>query len=229
MVRKCALEVAKIALLEVAQAGVITAPAAEAMASAASMLARKRKLSNEDLTLSASCIDLTNRKFTIRSGGSKAASTESQCSSPNLDHDHISTSCCSSNGSSEEVNDITEFSDLEDQSIEVETSMYYSCRERRETTPSSEVEAAVSEELDSTAKTTSEANSHSRSTVEKMPTESEIDEFFAEAEKKLLKQYSVKYNFDFVKEKPMEGRYEWVRLKPLREKTTEAFKKDING
>ncbi|XP_031254417.1 cyclin-dependent kinase inhibitor 7-like isoform X2 [Pistacia vera] len=210
MVRKRIAEVAEIAVLEVAQVGVITAPAAEAMASATSTLAKKRKLNNEDLTLSSSCIDLTNRKITI---SSKTAS-ESQCSSPNLDHDHVSSSCCSSNGSSEEVNERTNFADLEDESVEVETSAYYSCRERRETTPSSEVEAALSEDLDSTAKPSSEANSHRRSTVEKMPAESEIDEFFAEAEKKLLKQYSEKYNFDFVKETPTEGRYEWVRLKP---------------
>ncbi|KAJ0096515.1 hypothetical protein Patl1_28720 [Pistacia atlantica] len=227
MVRKRIAEVAEIAVLEVAQVGVITAPAAEAMASATSPLAKKRKLNNEDLTLSSSCIDLTNRKISI---SSKTAS-ESQCSSPNLDHDHVSSSCCSSNGSSEEVNERTNFADLEDESVEVETSAYYICRERpsinyallkpystyylrRETTPSSEVEAALSEDLDSTAKPSSEANSHRRSTVEKMPAESEIDEFFAEAEKKLLKQYSEKYNFDFVKETPTEGRYEWVRLKP---------------
>lgn len=106
MVRKC---IAEVAVLEVAQVGVMTAPTAEAMASATSTLAKKRKLNNEDLTLSSSCIDLTNRKITITS---KTAS-ESQYSSPSLDHDHVSTSCCSSNGSSEEVSERTKFADLE--------------------------------------------------------------------------------------------------------------------
>ncbi|XP_044469426.1 cyclin-dependent kinase inhibitor 1-like [Mangifera indica] len=213
MVRERIAEVAEIAVLEVAQVGVITAPAAEAMASATSRLAKKRKRNNEDLSISSSCIDLINRKITVKNCSSKTAS-ESQNSSPNLDHDRVSTSCCSSNGSSEEVNGITKFADLEDESVDVETSTYHGCRERRESTPSCKVEAAVSESQDSTAKPSSEANSHHKSTLEKMPSESEIDEFFAEAEKKLLKQYSEKYNFEFVKEKPMEGRYEWVRLKP---------------
>lgn len=72
---------------------------------------------------------------------------------------------------------------------------------RRETTPSSELEAEPeaeageeSDDLDSTTKPSSEANtSRSRSTVEKMPTESEIEDFFAAAETKLVKQFSDKY------------------------------------
>ncbi|XP_010472339.1 PREDICTED: cyclin-dependent kinase inhibitor 1-like [Camelina sativa] len=46
-----------------------------------------------------------------------------------------------------------------------------------------------------------------------MPTVSEIEDFFAEAEKQhLSKKFEKKYNFDFEKEKPLEGRYEWVKL-----------------
>ncbi|KAK4840341.1 hypothetical protein QYF36_006253 [Acer negundo] len=125
-------------------------------------------------------------------------------------HDRASTSCCS--GSSERI----QFVDLEeDTSVEVETSTYYSCRERREaTSSSSEVGAeSESEELDSTAKK-SEANSLPRSTVEKMPTDVEIEQFFVKAENQLQKEFAEKYNFDIVKEDPMEGRYEWIRLKP---------------
>ena len=62
---------------------------------------------------------------------------------------------------------------------------------RREATPSSELQAEP-ENLDSTSKP-SEANSRRRSTVEKMPTEAELEEFFAAAEKKLQKKFAEKY------------------------------------
>ncbi|GAU39828.1 hypothetical protein TSUD_154580 [Trifolium subterraneum] len=50
--------------------------------------------------------------------------------------------------------------------------------------------------------------------AQKMPTESELDEFFSAAEKDVQKQFQNKYNFDIVKDMPLEGRYEWVQLKP---------------
>ncbi|KAF2283707.1 hypothetical protein GH714_014336 [Hevea brasiliensis] len=100
------------------------------------------------------------------------------------------------------------------ESVEVETSVYYSCRERKETTPSSQLQPVSSGELDSTERPSSEANSRRRSTAEKMPTEFELDEFFAVAEKNLKKQFADKYNYDIVKDEPLEGRYEWLRLKP---------------
>lgn len=49
---------------------------------------------------------------------------------------------------------------------------------------------------------------------QKMPTESELDEFFASAEKDIQKRFQHKYNYDIVKDMPMEGRYEWVEIKP---------------
>lgn len=63
----------------------------------------------------------------------------------------------------------------------------------KETTPSSEARAEKPENLDSTSSTPSEANSRRRSTVEKMPTEAEIEEFFSAAEKKLHKEFAEKY------------------------------------
>ncbi|MCL7040407.1 hypothetical protein MKW94_017430 [Papaver nudicaule] len=42
--------------------------------------------------------------------------------------------------------------------------------------------------------------------------ESEINDFFSVAEEKEHKRFSERYNFDFARELPMEGRYEWVRL-----------------
>nr|QYW07154.1 cyclin-dependent kinase inhibitor 3 [Dimocarpus longan] len=130
-------------------------------------------------------------------------------------NDRASTSC---SGSSKRI----QFVDLEDTSVEVATSTYYSCRERREEEAScwcSEVggeSESESEELDSKAEK-SEANSRPRSTVEKMPTEDEIEQFFAKAEKQLQKEFAEKYNYDIEKDEPMEGRYEWIRLKATEE------------
>nr|XP_043617623.1 cyclin-dependent kinase inhibitor 7-like [Erigeron canadensis] len=47
----------------------------------------------------------------------------------------------------------------------------------------------------------------------KMPPPDEIEEFFAAAEKNLQKSFKDKYNFDVVKEVPLEGRFEWVEVK----------------
>lgn len=63
---------------------------------------------------------------------------------------------------------------------------------RRERTPSSEFRAE-SDDLESMARPT-EANSSCRSAAEKMqkPTQSEIEEFFADAEKDMQKRFTEK-------------------------------------
>ncbi|XP_047329833.1 cyclin-dependent kinase inhibitor 3-like [Impatiens glandulifera] len=45
-------------------------------------------------------------------------------------------------------------------------------------------------------------------------TAAEIEEFFSAAEKEEQKKFMNKYNFDVVKDVPLGGRYEWVRIKP---------------
>lgn len=121
-------------------------------------------------------------------------------------------------------------------------------RKEETTTPSSEIQAEQSGDLESnTARpTTSEVNSRCRSTDKyyEMPSNAEIEEFFSAAEKEHKKHFSEKYislsflvilsvsvslipvlnsnsiliscryNFDFVNEQPLEGRYSWVRVKP---------------
>ncbi|CAI9762777.1 unnamed protein product [Fraxinus pennsylvanica] len=47
-----------------------------------------------------------------------------------------------------------------------------------------------------------------------IPTAGEMDEFFAGEEKQQQTQFIEKYNFDPVNDKPLPGRYEWVKLKP---------------
>ncbi|VVB00735.1 unnamed protein product [Arabis nemorensis] len=50
--------------------------------------------------------------------------------------------------------------------------------------------------------------------TEKSPTKAEIDDFFSAAEKHEHKRFTEKYNYDFVNDTPLEGRYQWVTLKP---------------
>ncbi|XP_030538789.1 cyclin-dependent kinase inhibitor 1-like [Rhodamnia argentea] len=45
---------------------------------------------------------------------------------------------------------------------------------------------------------------------------SEIEEFFVAMEGKLLQYYKDKYNYDFVEDEPMGGRYEWHQIEALK-------------
>ncbi|KAI9391091.1 hypothetical protein POPTR_007G042300v4 [Populus trichocarpa] len=151
--------------------------------------------------------------------------TEERCSSPSLDDDFednhslmSSTSCCSSNGSCDEI---IKFTDLEEERVEVETSMYYSSsRREREKTPTSNAlrEESTSENMDSTATPAplKKPNSHRRSTAAAVIriTDEEVEKFFCEIEKTVPQRFKDKYNFDFDKDEALEGRYEWVRLNP---------------
>ncbi|PON39811.1 Cyclin-dependent kinase inhibitor [Parasponia andersonii] len=243
MVRKCSRGIAEIAVMEVAQVGVRTrARATLAMAAASSGRAAKRRKisSNGELmklstttTTTASFVELRSRRRVVIASTtaenlvlppSSTKEEERWCSSPSsIDDDQVQASCCSSNGSSELAHhddddidqDRTKFLDLEDdESGEVETSTYYSSRQRREMTPSSKLREE-SDEVDSTARPTV-VDSSRRSVVadQKMPSEIELEEFFATAEKDIQKRFQEKYNYDIAKDTPLEGRYEWDRLKP---------------
>ncbi|TMW89964.1 hypothetical protein EJD97_016391 [Solanum chilense] len=45
-----------------------------------------------------------------------------------------------------------------------------------------------------------------------IPTDLELEEFFTRAEKEQQRKFIEKYNFDPVNEKPLPGRYEWVKV-----------------
>ncbi|XP_042517938.1 cyclin-dependent kinase inhibitor 5-like [Macadamia integrifolia] len=47
-----------------------------------------------------------------------------------------------------------------------------------------------------------------------VPTAHEMEEFFASAERQQQRRFIEKYNFDPVNDKPLPGRYEWVRVTP---------------
>ncbi|KAK9990602.1 hypothetical protein SO802_025587 [Lithocarpus litseifolius] len=203
MVRKCR-GIAEIAVMEVAQVGVRTTRAREGLASTAAAATatatKRRKLNAGDLNSPSSSSPYVPLVIT-------PAENDKRCSSPSSFH--AATSCCSSNGSSSlaEEEENFKFVDLQDDSAEVETSTCSCYRERRETTLSSELEST---------ERPNPASTRRRSTVEKriMPTESELEEFFSAAEKDLQKRFKEKYNYDIVKDAPLEGRYEWIRLKP---------------
>ncbi|XP_061341266.1 cyclin-dependent kinase inhibitor 7-like [Gastrolobium bilobum] len=135
--------------------------------------------------------------------------TEQSCSSPSSVE--FPASCCSSNGSIGLDEERIKLIDLEVESAQVETS---TCNcgeefERREMSHSSELPENL-QELESM-----ETNyRHPLSTAQNMPTELELEEFFATAEKDIQKQFQDKYNYDIVKDVPLEGRYEWIQLKP---------------
>ncbi|KAL6522595.1 hypothetical protein OROMI_031553 [Orobanche minor] len=87
----------------------------------------------------------------------------------------------------------------------------------REATPTSELygdsEQLLLLQSFSTSKTKSPAFS-SRKTADSTPSAEELEEFFTAAEKYEQKRFVDKYNFDIVKDVPLEGKYQWVRLHP---------------
>ncbi|KAA8547209.1 hypothetical protein F0562_003635 [Nyssa sinensis] len=209
--------IGEIAVMEVAQTGVRTKARELAMAAASSGTAKRRKVDGGELSFSPSLVQLRNRSRLVVMPENTVSPETSENSRRRTvvndrrwcpSSDHVKASCCSSSGSSELANERLKFLDLEEGSVENETSTNnFDCRERRETTPSSE------REDESTARP-SEAYSRPRSLVKKMPSETELEEFFATAEKDLQKQFTEKYNYDIGKDVPLEGRYKWVRLKP---------------
>ncbi|XP_006339910.1 cyclin-dependent kinase inhibitor 1-like isoform X2 [Solanum tuberosum] len=102
----------------------------------------------------------------------------------------------------------SKFVDLDEDSVEIATS--YSELRERETILSSKFKVEF-HKVESTPKPQHAKSCRRRLTEAIMPSEAELDEFFAAAEKDLHKHFAEKYNFDFAKEEPLEGRYEWVR------------------
>ncbi|XP_019194915.1 PREDICTED: cyclin-dependent kinase inhibitor 7-like [Ipomoea nil] len=130
--------------------------------------------------------------------------------------DHVEVSCISGHDGCELTEENVKFSDLDEEREDIATSKCNSeTGESGHTSPLREYQAEPGE-LESTASPAVEAYSLKikKSTPEKMPSEAEIEDFFAAAEKKIQKQFAEKYNFDIVEDKPLEGRYEWVQLQP---------------
>ncbi|XP_054792216.1 cyclin-dependent kinase inhibitor 7-like [Prosopis cineraria] len=226
MTRKCPKVAHLNAVMEMARVGMITGSrAALAVGAAASsaMTRKRRKLSSdEQLKFSAgsSFLQPNSRGPVVTPSETTLlppAESEARCSS--LHTNEFQDSCCSSNGSTEQDEGSISFLDLEVESAQVETSTC-NCSggdERRDMSLTSELRTQ-SEGMESAAKPKekliTEVNSHRKSTGKKRPTELELEEFFGAAEKDIQKQFAEKYNYDVVNDVPLEGRYEWVKLKP---------------
>ncbi|XP_051127493.1 cyclin-dependent kinase inhibitor 7-like [Andrographis paniculata] len=182
---------------------------------------RKRKITVENSELSTSSIRFKTRclsEATPENSASSVRSGNSTCESVSSGGGVLG-SCCSSSRLSELTKDSSKLADLE-QGNEVTVDFFATSAgvsadftERRE--KSSNEAEEQSGDLESTPMPR-DSNSRRRSTTVKMPSEAELEEFFATAEKNLHKQFADKYNYDVVKDEPMEGRYEWipVQFKP---------------
>ncbi|KAL8124876.1 uncharacterized protein LOC141719112 [Apium graveolens] len=179
---------------------------------------KRRKVEAEELALSSSSltqepsnIGTISNQACISQGNAKAAENESKFSNFGSDS---SASCCSSNELSAEATTDHKLNsaDLEESvAAEALSSNEYNTRECGETTPLNQ-QAGQTLQPESTSVVTS---SYHQITTEKfMPSESELEEFLAVAEKNVRKQFIEKYNYDISKDEPLSGRYEWIKLKP---------------
>ncbi|XP_014506027.1 cyclin-dependent kinase inhibitor 7 [Vigna radiata var. radiata] len=176
-------------------------------ASATSPKRRKIAINNNSNNISpSSCVQLKSLSNTTSRESEECCSGESPAS------------CCSSNGSFDE-NRIIKFSDLEVENAQVETSTCNFGEQQMRREMSSDLRITNSQEVNSeekkpTMQTKTKPRCYVPPAPQKMPAESELEEFFAAAEKDIQKRFSEKYNYDIVKDMPLEGRYEWVKLKP---------------
>lgn len=147
------------------------------------------------------------RKLAIAEAKRKQPEIElhSSCKNRRRDIEKSENSVCSSNGSSELVDNISLRSviDLEDShEFDSENSPY------RESELHSEPNSLKVLKME-------EANSCEKPIQVKMPTEEELEFFFSAAEKELKRQFADKYNYDIEEDVALdEGRYEWIQVKP---------------
>lgn len=148
---------------------------------------------------------INNRKFSTPTIFPQPEKEEK--SSGDISDEEFPASCCSSNGSVQLDEERIKSLDLEVESAQVETS---TCNHSEEEFQRREMSRSRSNEFESM-----ETNSNRPiSSPKNMPTEFELEEFFSAAEKNIQRKFQEKYNYDIVKDVPLEGRYEWVQLKP---------------
>lgn len=89
-------------------------------------------------------------------------------------------------------------------------------RGKRETTPCSLIrDPDTIRTPSSTTRPTNLTDATAQNSMRRhIPTTHEMDEFFSGAEDQQQKQFIDKYNFDPMNDKPLPGRYEWVKVDP---------------
>ncbi|KAK9163257.1 hypothetical protein Syun_004159 [Stephania yunnanensis] len=145
----------------------------------------------------------------------------------------VSPARCSSNGSWSEEQAVRRSEDADlnkGEGIEFESSAtsfsHCTLRSRREPNQLSDLISLEFEEYhhhqDPSMESSTGSLSHRSSTTskkqennnKKKSSAAEIEEFLSAMEKDSQKRFAEKYNYDIVKDVPLEGRYEWVQLKP---------------
>ncbi|CAI9786324.1 unnamed protein product [Fraxinus pennsylvanica] len=126
------------------------------------------------------------------------------------------------NNESDFVKENLSSSDLKTDGYETEISVPINNVYSRETSPTREIygdsEKSLMVFLPQSKKKEPSSPTNSRQIISsadgKMPSAKELEEFFAAEEKYQQQLFAEKYNYDVVNDVPLEGRYEWVRLKP---------------
>ncbi|KAI4295634.1 hypothetical protein L6164_035657 [Bauhinia variegata] len=127
--------------------------------------------------------------------------------------DQFPSSCCSSNETGELVKDSATPLDLEAKGFVTVDSTFRNIKLFRDGSDSLSEFSGDSDEVSFPAKSSAVTVSERRKyPPAKMPPKAEIEEFFTMAEKYEQKRFAEKYNYDIVKDTPLEGRYQWVRL-----------------
>ncbi|CAN6466696.1 unnamed protein product [Victoria cruziana] len=155
--------------------------------------------------------------------GSRVAGQESPAVNSGAGDGDARVSMCSGTGSSEEEKvGATRGGGVSDPEVEAspgECSADYECIESvRETSPPTDLRGE-SELLESTTSSALDDSVNyrrkpSRVAARMTAPASEIEEFFAAFEKEEKRRFSEKYNYDVVKDIPLAGRYEWVKVTP---------------
>lgn len=183
---------------------------------------RKLEVDVESRIVFSPCVQSTSRGGTVVRNSAGASETsvvivrrrespvDEQCQIPS------SVSCCSSNGSEEKTKRRIEFVDLEedddgDLDQTVTSWIYDNFNNTRRDMQHEDSTAMEVQEVECRRRLKMKK---SRETVK----EAELEDFFQAAEKDVrnnkMLECSWKYNFDFEKDEPLGGRYEWVKLNP---------------
>lgn len=181
---------------------------ARAMEVTSSGSTKRRKLDSGDQLIQSSppsTAQLENQCRCVMNSSKDSASLATSGTS-----NQIPASLCFSN---EFVKDRSRSLDLKAENFGADISTSLNDGFSREATPLNELSSGYLNHLMESSKTRKHPSSAS-SCVAKMPLTAEIEEFFSGAEKYEQKRFADKYNYDIVKDVPLEGRYQWVCLKP---------------
>ncbi|CAL9042965.1 unnamed protein product [Musa banksii] len=201
---KCSRAVDELAVMEVTQdVGARTRARTLALASAAAVAGSKRRNAAApppEVVQTSTYLQLRSRHLVMMTRGKTQRPANSSASS-NPDPSVERVSRCSSNASSEVV-----FNEQDGEVLDSSTCNFESRRARREMPPSNEAQCEAGD-----LESMTEASSSWRK-AEATPTQAEIEEFFAAAEREQAQQFADKYNYDVVHDVPFDGRFEWVRI-----------------